>query len=110
MPGGTAGVAYMTIENRGNANVTIHTARSSQFDLVEFHETRIEDGVSRMRPVGALQIDAGTSIDFEPGGKHVMLIGPGSNIVTGSSVTLEFEHDVGLLIVSATVQSRLPGE
>ena len=106
--GSMMGVAYFVIDNNGDDLIVLEAARSPQFDAVEIHETRTEDGVSRMRPVAAVDIPAGKSARFQPGGKHLMLVGPGEGVGAGSSVTIELEHSAGLLLVSATMRARLP--
>ena len=110
LPGSAAGVAYMAVENRSDAAVTIHGARSPQFDRVEMHETLVEDGVMKMRPIRELVVDAGDTVIFEQGGKHFMLMGARPDVAVGTSVTLEITHDGGLLVVAATLQSRIPTE
>lgn len=106
VPGSTNGVAYLTITNTSADTVTITGVRSPQFARVEMHETLVEDGVSRMRPLATVSIGRGERVVFETGGKHLMLIGPRPETVPGSLVTLEIEHDNGLLIVSTTLQDR----
>ena len=108
VPGSVMGVAYLTIDNNGAKDIVIAAARSPQFDTVEMHETVEENGVSRMRALAAVTVPAGGSIRFEPGGRHWMLMGPRDGAAAGSSVTLEIEHSAGLLLVSATMQPRLP--
>jgi len=110
VPGSNMGVAYMKITNRGAAAITVHNASSPQFERVEMHETTIADGVSRMRPIDGIEIAVGDTAIFEAGGKHLMLVNPRPDIISGSPVTLEITHDSGLLIVSATMQPRLPAE
>ncbi len=108
MPGSQMGVAYMTISNNTGQSITIESARSPQFDQVEMHETSIEDGVSRMRALSMVNIPAGESVSFEAGGKHFMLKGARPDTNAGSPVTIELAHSGGLLVVSATMQTRLP--
>jgi copper(I)-binding protein len=110
MPGSSAGVAYFRIENRSDATITINRIESPQFEDVQMHETTIEDGVSRMRPVQSVSVDPSSSLAFVPGGKHVMLMRPSINTGPGSLVELEIHSDSGLLIVNATMQNRLPSE
>ena len=110
IPGSSAGVAYFIIDNRGDTSITVDRIDSPQYDNVEMHETTLDDGISRMRPIDSFQVDPSSSIEFAPGGKHVMLMRPATNVVPGSSVTLEFNYDEGLLIVSAIMQPRLPAE
>jgi len=104
------GVAYLKIQNRGEDAVVVQRVTSPHFNQVEMHETKIEDGMSRMRPVGEFRVSAKSEVVFEEGGKHLMLMDPGPDALPGSPVTLEIHHDNGLLIVSATMQTRLPVE
>ena len=108
MPGSTTSVAYFTIENQSDAAITVTRIASPQYDDVQMHETIIDDGISRMRPVKSFQVEAASSVEFIPGGKHVMLMKPTSNVSVGTPVTLEIHYDTGLLIISATMQDRKP--
>ena len=75
-PGTEMGVAYMTIANTTSAAITITSVTSPQFESVEMHETVIADGVSRMRRLEAVTIPAASSVTFQRGGKHLMLVRP----------------------------------
>jgi copper(I)-binding protein len=110
MPGSRAGVAYFTIENRGDTAITINRIHSPQYDDVQMHETIIEDGVSRMRPLNSFQVAPTSSVEFMPGGKHLMLMMPSTTLSTGSSVTLEIQYDTGLLIINSVLQDRIPAQ
>ena len=111
IPGSSAGVAYLTIVNNGSMPIVINGVRSPQFDRVEIHETTVdEQGVSRMSQLTQVDIPAGEAAEFRAGGKHLMLIGAMPDTAAGSPVTLEFDYSDGLLLVSATLQSRLPSE
>jgi len=72
------------------------------------HETTIVDGIARMRPFETLVIPGRTTATFESGSKHLMLVGTKPDVGPGSLVTLEIRHNNGLLVVSATLQARLP--
>jgi copper(I)-binding protein len=108
MPGAKAGVAYMTVANGSDEPIAITNVRSPQFERVEMHETKIMDGVSRMRSLDTVVIPGGESVAFEPGGKHLMLIGMDPGAGPGSSVTIELVYSDGLLVVNAKMQDRLP--
>ena len=111
VPGSSAGVAYMTIANNSETAMVINSVRSPQFDRVEMHETTIDDqGVSRMNRLEQVEIPAESTGEFRPGGKHLMLMDARPDTAAGSPVTLEIEYGEGLLLVSATLQSRLPAE
>jgi copper(I)-binding protein len=110
LPGSNAGVAYLTIANRGGSAVTIRDARSPQFERVEIHETTTEGGVSQMRRLDAVEIPAGGSLAFEPGGRHMMLIGMLPDTGPGSPVTIEIDYTDALVVISATMQDRIRSE
>jgi copper(I)-binding protein len=79
------------IENRCAMPVAIIAARSPSFGAVELHETRIVDGVSRMRPVPELRIAPDGSAVLKPGGLHLMLMRPTAELKAGSRIVVEFE-------------------
>lgn len=78
------------IDNRCDAPVTIVGVASPAFAEVSLHETRIEDGISRMRALPELTIAAGASATLQPGGKHLMLMQPARPLQPGETVELEF--------------------
>lgn len=71
--------------------VTIVGAKSPSFADVELHETRMVDGVNRMRPVPELRIAPDDSAVLKPGGLHLMLVRPGAKLNPGSRVVVQFE-------------------
>ena len=76
MPGSKMSAGYMTISNRSGDVIEITRVSSPQFGNVEMHESVIEDGVSRMLRLDSLSIAPGESVNFERGGKHLMLMQP----------------------------------
>lgn len=87
--------AFGRIVNRCPMPVTIVAARSPSFGSVELHETRIVDGVSRMRPVPRLRLAPDGAAVLKPGGMHLMLMRPGAPLKPGSRIVVEFELDGG---------------
>lgn len=70
--------------------LTIVAARSPAFASVELHETRIVDGISRMRAVPELRLPPDGSALFKPGGLHLMMMRPRAPLKSGSKVVVEF--------------------
>ena len=62
--------------------------RSPRFGEVSLHQTRVVDGVSRMRELERLPIAAGGQALLQPGGLHLMLMQPDSTLVEGERVPL----------------------
>ena len=107
LPGRSEAVAYVTLSNHGARPVIINEVTSPAFARVEMHETRIVDDVAQMRPLENVTIDAGASVEFAPGGMHLMLIGPLRELAPGEGVRLELHHDDGgLLMLDAPLSAR----
>ena len=74
MPGKAMTAAYLTLSNNSDRPVTITRVTSAEYSLVQIHETTIEDGIARMRPLPQLEIPPGGDVKLERGGKHLMLM------------------------------------
>ena len=78
------------IENTCDTSLVIVGASSPSFDEVSLHETRIVDGISRMRAVPELRIASGDAATLAPGGLHLMLIQPRAPLKAGGVVVIDF--------------------
>ena len=85
--GATVGAGYLVIRSGGGAD-TLEGASSPRAERVEMHETRVEDGVARMRAVARLPLAPGASLSFQPGALHLMLVGLHGALVAGERVPL----------------------
>jgi copper(I)-binding protein len=106
--GGTNGVVYLRIENRGDEDDRLIEARSQIARAVELHTTNMVNGVMQMRQVeGGIEIPAGESVVFEQGGFHVMLIGLRQALAEGDrfEVELIFER-AGTITVESEVRAE----
>jgi len=99
---------FARIENRCGTPVTIVAARSPAFGDVTLHETRVENGVSRMRPVPGLRIAPGGAAMLAPGGLHLMLMDAKLPPRAGDTVQVEFELEGGQ-VIRAPFQVRRAG-
>ena len=79
------------IENRCGMPATVLRASSPSFASVELHETKLVDGVSRMRSVPELRLAPNGAAVLKPGGLHLMLMKPSAPLNPGSRVVLQFE-------------------
>ena len=79
------------IVNHCSTPATILSARSPSFASVELHETRVINGVSKMRPVPSLRIAPDGAAILRPGGMHLMLMRPRTALKAGSRIVVEFE-------------------
>jgi copper(I)-binding protein len=81
----------VAIQNRGAAPDRLLSASSPDARAVELHETPMDGGVMRMRPVqGGVAVPPGGIARLEPdgGGVHLMLVGPKHAFGRGERVPL----------------------
>jgi copper(I)-binding protein len=78
------------IENRCPKPLTIVAVSSPAFGDASLHETRIVEGVSRMRELPELRIAPDAAAVMKPGGMHLMLMDPRAPLKEGSRVVVEF--------------------
>lgn len=99
------GAIYFTVENTGAEADRITGAASDVAGTAQVHETTTVDGTARMGEVDGVDVPAGGSVTFEPGGYHVMLMDITEPLEVGSTidVTLTFE-DGGDMTVSAEIR------
>jgi periplasmic copper chaperone A len=90
-PGQPNTAAYLTVTNHGAAAVTIVGACSAIAGNTQIHTTREVDGLQRMERVGELQVAPGQSLEFAPGGTHLMLMDLAQMPVPGDKVQLCLE-------------------
>ncbi|MBI4293347.1 MAG: copper chaperone PCu(A)C [Betaproteobacteria bacterium] len=103
--------AYMHLKSAQGA--TLVGAESPVARIVELHEMRMDDNVMRMRAVPKLDLPAGKTIEFKPGGFHFMLIDLKQPLGKGDSVpiTLKIEgkdNTLRQLEVKAEVRDQPP--
>jgi copper(I)-binding protein len=102
--GMSMGVAYLTLVHRGRAADVLVGASSPLAESVEFHETSVVDGMSRMRPRTDIPITPGATVKLEPAGLHLMLVGLRQPLVAGGTLplTLQF-RDAGRVTIEVSV-------
>ena len=123
MPGMTMRAGYLTLTNNSEETITITRVSSPNYESVMLHESVVEDGVARMRPLEKIEMRAGTSAILEPGGKHLMLMRPKVSADKGStdmvsadkgsldknraeSVSLQFYDGLTLLLTVTSSEPR----
>lgn len=109
-PGGAkTGAAYLTLMEHGGTADHLTGASTPAAERAEVHETRMQDGVMRMRPVESLEVPAGGMVALTPGGLHLMLMGLKHPLKAGETfpVTLSFAKS-GNVEITVTVQAKPP--
>lgn len=102
LPGSGMSAGYLVLSNRSAEDVVITQVASPEYASVAMHESVLEDGVARMRPLTSLVVPARGTVSLEPGGKHLMLHGARA---ASATVTLQFyAGDTPLLTVSTVLE------
>ena len=106
-PAGVGGnaVVYFTITNKGRMSDALVDVSSDAADTVGIHETRIDGNMVRMATVSRIEVPAGGSVELEPGGFHIMMMGLKRDLNPGEmiKVTLRFDKSVEITV---TVEVR----
>jgi copper(I)-binding protein len=89
-PVAKVGVVYFTLK-KSDRLLKLSTPVASK---VEVHRTEELDGIARMREVAVLHVDAGQTLEFQPGGLHVMLMGLRKPLIAGTSYDLDLLFEV----------------
>jgi copper(I)-binding protein len=90
MKGSNATAAYVRIQNKSKAQVSLVVSKAEDFSAAELHETFEANGRMGMRKVEKLLIDAGRGFDLKPGGNHIMLFDAKHELQIGATLPIEF--------------------
>jgi copper(I)-binding protein len=93
--GARALAGYVQLANEGEQTLRIVDASSAAFEAVAFHESYEDEGMARMRAVGALEIPAKGSLSLAPGGLHLMLLRPTRPIAEGANIVVDLLTEEG---------------
>ncbi len=103
--------AYFVISNNGTEADRLIGADSAIAGTAQLHQHVSEDGLMKMRQVGAVEIPAGGAVTFAPMAYHVMLLDlkDRSKLTDGQAfaLTLHFEK-TGDVPVEVMVQKQAP--
>ena len=107
VPGQQGGGGFLSITSpAGDRLIGGSTPLADRFEL---HTMAMKGDVMEMRQLDAVDLAAGKTVEFKPGGLHVMFIGLKQPLAIGSKVpvTLKFEK-AGEVKVEFDVMSRPP--
>jgi copper(I)-binding protein len=89
---GTAG--YFDMTNTGSESVTVTAVSAAFAKHTMLHTWREDDaGVKTMVHMDAVSVGPGETVTFEPGAKHLMIMGLSDVPAEGETVELCFEFD-----------------
>jgi copper(I)-binding protein len=88
----TPAAGYMTLKNAGDRPVALTSASSPACGMLMLHQSKQQNGIDSMTHVEKIAIPAHGSLQFSPGGYHLMCMQPKDAMKLGASVpvTLTF--------------------
>ncbi|MDB6085382.1 MAG: hypothetical protein JWN43_3263 [Gammaproteobacteria bacterium] len=92
LPANLPGGGYVTLTNTGSTPQVLIGASSPDYGEVSLHRTDTSQGMHEMTPIASLVLKPHSSIRFEDGGYHFMLLRPQRALHPGDrvAVTLRF--------------------
>jgi hypothetical protein len=93
-PVAKVGVVYFTLSNDTRKSDRLLKLSTPVASKAEVHRTEVLDGIARMREVAILHVDAGQTLEFGPGGMHVMLTGLKQPLAAGTAFDLELLFEI----------------
>jgi periplasmic copper chaperone A len=73
LPGDLPLAGYAHVINGSGHTLKIIGASSPEFSEVQLHRSVVHDGVDEMLHLESISVESGKSLDFVPGGYHLML-------------------------------------
>ncbi|WP_342361454.1 DUF1775 domain-containing protein [Terrarubrum flagellatum] len=112
--GAKIGGGYFTIRNTGKDADKLVGFSTSAAARGELHTMSMTDGVMKMREVQSVEIPAGGSVEFKPGGYHLMMIDLKQPIAEGAPIKgkLKFEKagEVDVEFAVAPIGANAPAQ
>lgn len=103
---GSPGAAYFTVSQGSGAPRRIAGVYVEGAERAEMHETVTKNGVSSMNPVKDVGIEPGKTVEFKPGGMHVMLFDIADTLKVGGTTEITITLDNGdKASVPATIEA-----
>lgn len=93
---------YLSVTNSTGRAIVLKGITSDSVGKIEVHETINENGLMKMRELGSVVIQPGTTFKMAPKGNHMMLLDLKHPLTSGELLDMELIFDVG------TVHAKLP--
>lgn len=88
LPGDLPAAGYFVLTNDGSQAVTLVGASTPDFASAMLHETVEKNGLDAMVHVARVRVGAHDSVQFRPGGYHVMLMHRRRALTVGETVRI----------------------
>ena len=102
LPAPAPSAGYFVVKNSTGAPVSVvGAAAPKDYGLLMVHQTRHENGMSRMGMVDEVAVPAGGQLEFKPGGYHIMLEQPRRDVAVGDTIQVDLVLKSGQKVVAS---------
>ncbi len=106
-PAAKTAAVYMTIMNHGAATDALLKIATPAAGVATAHESKIDDGVVKMREIVRLELRPHETATLAPGGNHIMLMGLTAPLKEGDQISLVLTFEkAGDLTIAVPVVGR----
>jgi len=95
LPGDLPLAGYFDVHNTGKKTVSLTGVSSADFGMVMMHRSMHKNGEASMMMVDKIDIAPGKTVQFAPGGYHLMLMNRKKNIKVGDKILIDLEFGTG---------------
>jgi hypothetical protein len=106
LPGTLPAGGYFALRNAGTKPISLTGASSPACGMLMLHQSKTQSGVSSMEMIDGIDVPAGGTVQFAPGGYHLMCMQPRMKPGTKVPVTLEFTGGAKLTADFAVKNAR----
>jgi hypothetical protein len=100
---------YLTLTNHGEEPKELIGASSENYSEVQIHLSKIVDGIATMQRMESVEVAAGKTVAFKPGGLHLMLMSARQPLEKGETVPITLSFRSGETIeIEAMVMMSAP--
>ena len=90
LPGGLPAGGYFTLHNPTGKTLTLQSASSPACGMLMLHKSETMSGMASMDSIASIAVKPGATLQFSPGGYHLMCMEPKLKLGDKISVTLHF--------------------
>lgn len=100
LPGNLPSGGYFSVMNMSDKPIDLTGVKTDAFGMAMLHQTQSNGSTSKMVMVGKATVPANGTLEFAPGGYHLMLEKPKQPLKVGTSIPLTFSFSDGEKVTS----------
>ncbi|MDE1938926.1 MAG: copper chaperone PCu(A)C [Alphaproteobacteria bacterium] len=100
LPANLPAAGYFDLHNGGDKTASLTGASSPACGMLMLHKSEDIGGTEHMSDVASVDVTAGATVKFTPGGYHLMCMQPGPTLQIGGKVPVTLEFLGGIKITA----------